>query len=159
MTANKNLWIFCLFLSFVLLFSPVLVHAFDIRLGTGPPGSFSYFSGRVLCRMINNQVADLNCQQVAAAEAADVYNLTNLSEGSLDIILIDSRPLFDAINKTGNFEFLDINYDNLRAVAPFYDTPISLIVRNDAGINSLADLKGKRVNAWSSRHGRVSGNE
>lgn len=147
MLAKKNLWIICFSLNVTFLLSPVLVHAFDIRLGTGAPGSFSYFSGRVLCRMINSQVADLNCQQVAATEKGDIYNLTNLHDGSLDIILVDSRPLFDAINKTGSFEFLDIDYNNLRALAPLYDTPVSLIVRNDAGITSLADLKGKRVNA------------
>jgi TRAP transporter TAXI family solute receptor len=149
MLAKKNIWIVCFFLTLGLLVSPVFVHAFDIRLGTGSPGSFSYFSGRALCRMINNQVADLNCEQVAAADAeeGDVYNLTNLHDGSLDLILVDSRPLFDAINNTGSFEFLDINYNNLRVLAPLYDTPISLIVRNDAGIISLADLKGKRVNA------------
>lgn len=147
MLAKKNLWIIGFSLSVTFLLSPVLVHAFDIRLGTGAPGSFSYFSGRVLCRMINSQDAGLNCQQVAATEEEDIYNLTNLHDGSLDLILVDSRPLFDAINKTGNFKFLDIDYDNLRALAPLYDTPVSLIVRNDAGITSLADLKGKRVNA------------
>ncbi|MFK5927727.1 MAG: TAXI family TRAP transporter solute-binding subunit [Desulfuromusa sp.] len=145
MLTKKISWIICLFLTVGSLMFPVLTHAFDIRLGTGSPGSFSYFSGRVLCRMINTQVADLNCQQVAVAD--DVYNLTNLHDGSLDIILADSRPLLDAINKTGNFEFLDISYDNLRALAPLYDVPITLVVRNDAGINSLTDLKGKRINA------------
>lgn len=124
---------------------PLSAYSFDIRLGTGDPGSFSYFSGRVLCRMINSQVDDINCQQVPATD--DVDNLTNLQGGSLDIGLVDSRTLFDAINKTGNFEFLDISYENLRALAPLYDIPITLIVRNDAGIASLADLKGKRINA------------
>ncbi|NOQ41884.1 MAG: TAXI family TRAP transporter solute-binding subunit, partial [Desulfuromusa sp.] len=124
---------------------PFSVHAFDILLGTGAPGSFSYFSGRVLCRMINSQVDDINCRQVPAAD--DVYNLTNLQSGSLDISLVDSRMLFDAVNQTGNFEFLDISYENLRVLGPLYDIPVTLIIRNDAGIDSLADLRGKRINA------------
>ena len=133
-----------LFLIGVCIF-PLAANAFDIRLGTGEPGSFSYFSGRVLCRIINSQVDDIHCQQVPAID--DVHNLTNLQGGSLDISLVDSRTLFDAIEKTGNFEFLDISYENLRALAPLYDIPITLIVRNDAGITSLTDLKGKRINA------------
>jgi hypothetical protein len=76
-----------------------------------------------------------------------VDNLTNLRGGSLDIGLIDSRMLYDAINKTGNFEFLDISYENLRVLVPLYYTPITLVVRSDAGINSSEDLKGKRINA------------
>ncbi len=125
--------------------SPLTAQAFDIRLGTEEPGSFSYFSGRLLCRMINNQIEDVNCQQVPMVD--DVANLTNLQGGSLDISLVNSRPLYNAINKTANFKYLDIGYENLRVVAPLYDVPIALIVRKDAGINSLDDLKGKRINA------------
>ncbi len=55
--------------------------------------------------------------------------------------------LHDAINKTGDFEFLDISYENLRVLVPLYYTPVSLVVRSDAGINSLEDLKEKRINA------------
>ena len=87
----------------------------------------------------------MNCKTVPAPD--DVDNLTNLRGGSLDIGLIDSRMLYDAINKTGNFEFLDISYENLRVLVPLYYTPITLVVRSDAGINSSEDLKGKRINA------------
>ncbi len=134
-----------LFLFIGLSVSPGSVHALDILLGTEAPGSFSYFTGRVLCRMINHKVDDVSCQQIATPD--DVYNLTNLQGGSLDISLVDSRSLFEAINKSGNFEFLDIDYANLRLLAPLYDVPITLVVRNDAGISSLEDLKGKRINA------------
>ncbi|SDZ93298.1 NMT1-like family protein [Desulfuromusa kysingii] len=139
-------WILCLLLSIALLLSPGLVLAFDVRLGTGPPGSFSYFSGRVFCRLINHQLTDINCQQVAATEDHDAYNLTNLQGGSLDMILVDSHPLFAAVNKTGMFAYLDIDYNNLRGITSLYETPVVMVVRNDAGIRSLADLQGKRIN-------------
>ncbi|MDX2494437.1 MAG: TAXI family TRAP transporter solute-binding subunit [Desulfuromusa sp.] len=141
----RRMKILCLILIVGVCVLPVSVHAYDILLGTEAPGSFSYFTGRMLCRMINTQVDGVNCQQVASAD--DINNLTNLQGGSLDLNLVDSRTLFDAINKTGNFEFLDISYENLRLLAPLYDIPITLIVRNDAEINSLDDLKGKRINA------------
>jgi len=141
----RRMRILCLILIVGVCVLPVSVHAYDILLGTEAPGSFSYFTGRMLCRMINTQVDGINCQQVASAD--DITNLTNLQGGSLDLNLVDSRTLFDAINKTGNFEFLDISYENLRLLAPLYDIPITLIVRNDAEINSLDDLKGKRINA------------
>ena len=128
---------------------PFTVHAFDIRLGTGPSGTFSHFSGRMLCRVVNSHESDINCLAVPATD--DVHNLTNLRGGSLDIALVDSRMLFDAINKAGLFEFLDISYENLRLLAPLYDIPITLVVRDDAGVAALKDLKGKRVNAGNSR--------
>lgn len=128
-----------------LIVFPVSAQSFDLLLGTEAPGSFSYFSGRVLCRIINQQGDGLRCQQVATENGVD--NLTELHDGSIDISLVDSRTLFDAVNKRGSFQFLDIAYENLRVLAPLYDIPATLVVRRDAGISSLDDLKGKRINA------------
>ena len=128
---------------------PYAVNAFDILLGTGEAGTFSHFTGRTICRIINKHAEDMNCKTVPATD--DVHNLTNLQGGSLDIGLIDSRMLHDAMNKTGYFEFLDISYDNLLALFPLYDVPVTLVVRGDAGITSLEALKGKRINAGAPR--------
>lgn len=126
-------------------FLPLTAHAFDIRLGTGSEGTFSHFAGRTLCRIMNNHLADLNCQVMPTVDEVD--NLTNIRSGSLDIGLVDSQMVVDAMKKTGRFEFLDISYENIRAITPIYDMPVTLVVREDAKITSLADLKGKRFNA------------
>jgi TRAP transporter TAXI family solute receptor len=128
---------------------PFSANAFDILLGTGETETFSHFAGRMLCRVINRHSNDLNCSTVPGP--GDVHNLTNLQGGSLDIGLIDSRMLHDAINKSGYFKFFDISYDNLRALIPLYDDPITLVVRSDAKIASLEALKGKRINAGAPR--------
>ena len=141
--------IVCLFLIIGACGFPFSAQAIDILVGTGEPGTFSHFTGRMLCRVVNSQVSDMNCEAVPTP--GDVHNLTNLRGGSIDIGLVDSRMLFDAINKTGSFEFLDISYENLRVLAPIYDNPITLVVRSDAGIASLEDLKGKRINAGAPR--------
>jgi len=141
--------IICMFLIVGACILPFSAHAFDILIGTGEPGTFSHFTGRTLCRVINSQTSDMNCQTVPTPD--DISNLTNLRGGSLDIGLVDSRMLLDAVNKTGYFEFLDISYENLRVLAPMYDIPITLVVRSDAGITALGDLKGKRINAGASR--------
>lgn len=123
--------------------------AFDILIGTGEAGSFSHFSGRTICRIINRNVDDLHC--TAAPAANDVHNLTNLQGGSLDIGLVDSRMLYDAVSGKGDFEFFDISYDNLREMVTIYDVPMSLMVRENAGITTLDALKGKRINAGPPR--------
>ena len=126
-------------------FSPVSANAFDLLLGTGESGTFSHFTGRMLCRAMNSDIEDVNCTVAPASD--DISNLTNIQGGSLDMAITDSRLLYDAIKKTGQFEFLDISYDNLRTLAPLCDIPVSLVVRDDAAIASLEDLKGKRLNA------------
>jgi len=151
----RRVQIICLVLIIGVFIFPFSANAFDIILGTGAHGTFSHFTGRMLSRVINSHANDINCRTVPVPKdtdtLSDVHNLTNLQGGSLDIALVDSRMLHGAMNKTGHFEFLDISYENLRALAPLYDIPITLVVRSDAGIASLKDLKGKRINAGNSR--------
>ena len=130
----------------ILLFfiTPLSASAYDILLGTGNVESFSYFSGRMLCRNINRQLKDVNCKVQAADDEID--SLSNLQNGSLDLAIINSTILDAAVNKTGLFQFLDINYENLTILTPLYDRPIGVLVRSNAGISSLNDLIGKRIN-------------
>jgi len=128
---------------------PLSAYGFEILLGTGEPGSFSYFTGRMICRVINSHVDGVQCEPKPSSD--DVYILTNIQGGSLDIGLVDSRMFQDAVNKMGYFEFLDIRYDNLRVLMPLYAVPVTLVARTDAGIASLNDLKGKRINMGAPR--------
>lgn len=121
----------------------------DILFGTDSPGSFSHFAGRAICRTINRSGGDLNCQVIPAS--GGTHNLTNLNGGSLDLALLDSRLLHEAMNRKGRFQFLDIRYDNLGVLLPLYQLPILLVARVDAGIGGLSDLKGKRINIGIAR--------
>ncbi|MBU8849849.1 MAG: TAXI family TRAP transporter solute-binding subunit [Desulfobacterales bacterium] len=139
----KSVWLI-LVMSMTLIFSSIPASAFDVFIGTSTPGTFSNFTGRLLERVINKQSKDINCKVVPAS--GDIHNLTNLLQGSLDIALINSHMLHDAINKTGKFRFLDINYKNLSILTPLYDVPFTLITGGNTGITKLDDLKGKRIN-------------
>jgi TRAP transporter TAXI family solute receptor len=119
--------------------------AMDLLLGSGETGSFSNFVGKSICRAINQHSDNLQCSVSPAPD--DMHSITNLAGGSLDICLIDSKTIHDAVNRKGNFQYLDILYDNLLSLQRIYDIPITLIVRQDAGITSLDGLKGKRINA------------
>ena len=123
--------------------------AMDVLLGTRAAGSFSHFAGRTVCRLVENSTDDISCRAVPGA--GDVHNLTNLRVGSLDMALIDSRMLHDAARRTGYFRFLDIRYDSLKTISAFYDLPVALVVRTDARIDSLSEVKGKRINAGAPR--------
>ncbi|WP_291348033.1 TAXI family TRAP transporter solute-binding subunit [Desulfobacula sp.] len=128
----------------ILGFCCVPANALDILIGTSKAGTSSHFTGRLIERVVSKQVKDINCKTVPAS--GDIHNLTNLLQGSLDIALIDSRMLHDAINKIGNFRFFDINYHDLTVLVPLYDVPVTLIVGDNVGITNLDGLKGKRIN-------------
>jgi len=126
-------------------------YSLDIRLGTAASGTFSNFTGKVICRTINKYASDLTCETTISQGINLTDNLTNVRSGSLDLAIVDSQMLFDAVNKAGNFEFLDIDYSNLRIVLPMYNIPVTLLVRGDAGIRNLTQLAGKRINIGSPR--------
>jgi len=143
----KQLFVLAVWL--IVMLAPPSLFAFEIRLGTEESGSFSHFTGRTICRIVEKQVDELQCSVVPAD--GHVHNLTNLQGGSLDLCLVDSRMLYDAVAGKGLFEFFDISYDNLREIIPLYDLPVSIVVRDSAGINSLDDLKDKRINTGAPR--------
>jgi TRAP transporter TAXI family solute receptor len=125
------------------LFLPLTSFSYEILLGTGGSGSFSHFVGKTVCRLINGS-PDLSCRVIPTAN--NTHNLTNLRSGSLDIALVDSRIFYDALNRRGYFKYLHITYDNLNPLAALYTIPVVLVAREDAGMISLSDLKGKRIN-------------
>jgi TRAP transporter TAXI family solute receptor len=142
-TIPRRVVVACCIVMLIGCVSPMAV-ASDILLGTDSPGSFSHFVGRAICRTLNRSTANLTCEVIPAD--SDTHNLTNLNGGSLDLALLDSRLLYDAMTRKGRFQFLDIRYDNLGALLPLYDLPILLVARADAGIAELSDLKGERIN-------------
>ena len=128
---------------------PVRALATDILLGTDAAGTFSHFVGRAISRVVSQHAEGLECRAVPAPDR--IHNLTNLQGGSLDIALVEATLIYDAVNRKGDFEFLDIRYDNLTLMARLYDRATLLVARGDAAIASLDQLKGKRINVGPAR--------
>ncbi len=130
----------------VLFFGAVISEAaaLELLLATGEAGTFSHFIGRGVSRTLNQHAEGLTCKVQPTPD--EIHMLTNLRSGSLDIVLVDSRMVFDAFNSKGRFQFMGIRYDTLRILLPLYKVPLTLVVRKDAGIDSLNTLKGKRIN-------------
>lgn len=118
--------------------------AYELLIGTGPSGSFSYHSGKLLCRIFTKQDQEMTCSLSESADPID--NLTNVQGGSLDLALVDSLLLEEAAAGRGPFQYLDISYDRIRVVSPLYEVPLTLLVRNDAELSTMDQLPGKRIN-------------
>ncbi len=124
--------------------------ALELLLGTSQSGTFDHHTGRAICRMLNSQTEDLDCRVEPADDAshadAAVHNLTNIHSGSLDLGIVNSTNQANAVNRSGQFEFLDIRYDNLRSLFSLNSIPFTLIAYQGSGIRSFEDLRGKTVN-------------
>lgn len=144
-------WVSKSILTLVLFFSTFSTSpALELLLGTSQSGTFDHHTGRAICRMLDSLTEDLECRVKPAGDAghadAAVHNLTNIRSGSLDLGIVDSTSQANAVLRSGQFEFLDIRYDNVRSLFSLNSIPFTLIAYQGAGIHSFGDLRGKSVN-------------
>ena len=130
----------------LLLLLPVIppLQAQEILIGTGSKSGVYFQVGRALCRLVEQNMGDLSCRPLETP--GSLSNLANVEGGSLEIGIVQSDIQHHAVNRSGPFQFVDTPHANLRSLFSLYFEPFTLIARRDAGINSLSDLKGKRIN-------------
>ena len=125
------------------------------RLGTGPSNGTSYPIGELIAGAISNPPGSRECEKggscgvpgliaVAQSTAGSVCNVEAIGKGGLDGAIAQADVAFWAYYGAGIYTPGGAIRE-LRAVANLYRDSIHLVVRADAGVGSVADLKGKRV--------------
>ena len=121
-----------------------------VRFGTGGTGGMYYAYGTELAKMIDAEgkghVLDV---KMTAGSAA---NLRLLREKFLDIAIVQSDTLSNAINGRGVFAAAGpgVGY---AAVAGLYTEACQIVVTKNSGINNVSDLVGKRVSVGERESG------
>ena len=127
------------------------VHADEILIGTGSKSGVYFQVGRSICRLLQRNAEDVSCKPLETA--GSVSNLANVEGGALELGIVQSDIQHHAVHRSGPYRFVDIPHDNLRALFSLYVEPFNLVVRRDAGISGLDDLKGRRINIGNSGSG------
>ncbi len=121
----------------------------DVAIAAGDRGGEYYAFGRGLCRLLNRKTDTLTCSLLPApkGDAPESYsNLFNVHNGAAEFALSGSDWQNYAISGTGPVRYVSEKLDSLRSVFSMHAEPVTLVARSDAGIASVDDLKGKRVN-------------
>lgn len=116
----------------------------EIAIGTGSKAGVYYHVGRAICRLVDREAAGLSC--AALTTPGSLFNLSNVRGGAIEIGLAQSDWQYNAVNKSGPFEFMDDDFGNLRALFSVHSEPFTVVARRDSGIRAFDDLKGARVN-------------
>jgi TRAP transporter TAXI family solute receptor len=116
-----------------------------LSIGTGQATGVYYPVGREVCRILNEAAAGDAIRCGPEATPGSIYNLQKLHERELDFAIVQSDTQFDASRGLGAFAGKPASW--LRSVAALHPELMAVLVRQDSGIQSLSDLKGKRVNA------------
>ena len=124
-------------------------------IGTGGTGATYYPLGGTIANAISNPPGSRPCAEGGSCGVPGLIAMAQSSRGSVDNIEGIKSGLFHsgfsqsdvaywAYSATGKFDG-QAPSDHLRAITALYPEHIQLIARVDANINSVGDLKGKRV--------------
>ena len=125
------------------------------RIGTGGTAGTYYPIGGLIANAISNPPGSRPCEDggscgvpgliaTAVASNGSVGNVNSINGGTLEAGFSQSDVAYWAQTGTGLWEGQPA-VEKLRLIANLYPESIHLVARKDAGIASVADLKGKRV--------------
>jgi uncharacterized protein len=121
-----------------------------VNILTGGTSGVYYPLGVALTQIIGKAIPETKATVQATKASAENLNLLQSGRGELAITLGDTLSLAWKGDEEAGFKN---PLDKLRGISSLYPNYIHLVARGDAGINSLADLKGKRVSVGAPKSG------
>ena len=146
-------------LLFVAAFSPIFFAAAQdvrfFRIATGPTGGTYFPVGALLAGAVSNPPGSRPCAEggncgvpgliaVTQTTQGSIENVDLLAAGSVESGFVQADVAFNAYAGKGRFAKTG-PVPQLRAIANLYPESLHVVVRREAGIAKIADLRGKRV--------------
>ena len=116
-----------------------------VTIGTGGITGVYYPTGGAIAKIMNKKKDQYGIRATVESTGGSVFNVNAVMAGDLEFGVVQSDRQFQAIN--GMAEWKDKGkQEDLRAVFTIHPESITLVAAVDAGIETIEDLKGKRVN-------------
>ena len=112
-----------------------------VTVASGGTAGVYYPLAGAMAEIFNQHVPGVNAS--VQATGASVANVNLLAQGQAELAFIQNDIAYYAVNGVEMFQGRKVT--NLRGVATLYPEVIQLVALRQAGIGSVADLKGKRV--------------
>jgi TRAP transporter TAXI family solute receptor len=113
----------------------------QLSIATGGTGGVYYPIGGGLAELINQHIEGYSA--VAEVTGASVENVALIHRGDSDIAIGLGDSVYQGFTGTGQFEGRQA--DSLRVLASVYPNAVQIVVPAESDIQSLEDLRGKRV--------------
>ena len=138
----------------MLLASPTALLAQQqfVSIGTGGVTGVYYPTGGAICRLVNQGRKEHGIRCSAESTGGSIYNINTIRSGELEFGVAQSDWQFHAYNGTSKFEDQG-KFENLRAVFSVHPEPVTVIASDSSGVNTLTEVKGKRLNIGNAGSG------
>lgn len=122
----------------------------SINILTGGPSGVYYPLGMSLSKLYSENIAGSTFSVRATKASVENLNLLQIARGQLAFALGDSVADAWKGDEEAGFK---APRDRLRAIAGIYPNYIQIVASQASGINSLEDLRGKRISVGAPRSG------
>jgi TRAP transporter TAXI family solute receptor len=120
-----------------------------LNIVTGGTGGVYIVYGAGLADMLTKK---MKVAASAQSTPASVDNMKLIRDGKADLAFTLADTAFDAINGKGRFAPPEAKVD-AKTIAVMYSNYMHLVAKTSGGINTVADLKGKRVSIGAAGSG------
>jgi uncharacterized protein len=117
-----------------------------ITIGTGGITGVYYPTGGAIAKIVNKKRKEYGIRCTVGSTGGSVYNINAIMAGDLEFGIAQSDRQYQAFYGSPNSEWAGKPQKNLRAVFSIYAESTTLVAAVDTGIETIRDLKGKRVN-------------
>lgn len=124
-----------------LLLTASCAYAADINFVTAGTASTFYPISATVVALWNENIEGMRA--VATPSGGGIDNLNQAYDGEAQIGIANANLVYQAQEGLASFE--DYANDNLRIFAGLYINPNQVVVTKESGINSIADLVGKKI--------------
>lgn len=136
-----------------------------VRIGTGPIGGTYFPIGGLIANIISGPPGAMACDAggscgvpgliaTAVSTQGSAANVRDLETGATDLALCQADVAHDAFSGTAAYAGKPIR--SLRAIASLFTEAVHVVVGRDAGIDDVAQLKGKRVAVGETASGTIA---
>lgn len=120
----------------------------NLILATGGTGGTYYPYGGAMAQIFNTKIKNMNVTAQATGASAENLRLVNKGEAELAIVQ----------NDTMDYAFRGVDLfkekiEGFRTIATLYPEVVQIIVNPNSGINSVADMKGKKISVGDAGSG------
>jgi TRAP transporter TAXI family solute receptor len=115
-----------------------------VTIGTGGITGVYYPTGGAIAKIVNKKRKEYGLRCTVESTGGSVFNINSIMSGDLEFGVAQSDRQYQATKGLADWKDKGPQTD-LRAVFSIHAETVDLIAAVDANINTLADLKGKRV--------------
>jgi len=116
-----------------------------VTIGTAGVTGVYYPTGGAIARMVNDRSNEFGIRASYESTAGSVFNINALMAGEIEIGIVQSDRQYQAYNGLAEWENVGPQR-KLRSIFSLHSEAVTLLAAADSNIETLSDIKGKRVN-------------